>query len=83
MVLAILQLGEEKKMAESLPVVQGVPSCEVESLIAEEKQVRLLYRQESILSEIEQLLREFDDAVLHLAHEKALTDLLMKSADLK
>ena len=69
-------------MAENLPKVQQAP-CEVERLIDEEQQVRLLYRQDSILSEIEQLLTEFDDAVLHLAHEKALTELLMKSADLK
>lgn len=69
--------------AETVLRAEQVPLSEVERLMKEEEQVTLLYRQERILSEIEELLREFDDAVLHLAHEKSLTDLLMKTADLK
>lgn len=64
-------------------VIESAPLSEMEQLMEEEKKIRLLYQQDTIISEINALLQEFDDTLLHLVHEKTLTDLLMKTADLK
>ena len=76
---------EEKAAVEdeTHSVVESTPLNEMEQLMEEEKRIRLLYKQDIVISEINTMLQEFDDTLLHLVHEKTLTDLLMKTADLK
>ena len=68
---------------ETHTAIKSAPLSKMEQLMEEEKKIRLLHEQDTILSEISDLLQEFDDTLLHLVHEKTLTDLLMKTADLK
>ena len=55
----------------------------MERLVAQEEEIHLLYEQDNILADIEELVSEFDAAVLHLRHEKALADVTIKTMELK
>ena len=68
---------------ETHSVIESAPLSKMEQLMEEEKKIRLLYQQDTVISEISTMLQEFDDTLFHLVHEKTLTDLLMKTADLK
>ena len=50
-----------------------------------EEEVMQLYRQDSLISGIDQLVKDFDDNVLHLRlrHEKSILDAIMKLTELK
>ena len=48
-----------------------------------EEEVIQLYRQYSLISDIDQLVKDFDDNVLHLRHEKSILDAIMKLTELK
>ena len=56
---------------------------ELEILISTEEEVIQLYRQDSLISDIDQLVKDFDDNVLHLRHEKSILDAIMKLTELK
>ena len=49
---------------------------------AEERE-RLLFRQQQLLEEVQEMITDFDDTVEHLHHEKALMDVMFKTTDLK
>lgn len=56
---------------------------ELEQLILQENQLMLLYTQDSLIEEIEKLVNEFNDRLLHLRHEKILLDVTIKLSELK
>ena len=41
-----------------------------------EEEVLKIYRQDSLLADIEELVKSFDDTVVHLRHEKSLLDVV-------
>jgi len=46
-------------------------------------QVHYSYEQDSYLSQIDQLMTEFDDVLLRLLHEKVYLDIVVVTADLR
>lgn len=56
---------------------------ELESIMRAEESARLLFHQDQLLEEVQQLINNFDDTLAHLHHEKSLMDVMAKTADLK
>ncbi len=56
---------------------------DLERLMATEREMLLIYQQDSILKEIEKSIEEFDKRVMHLRHERSLEEIKIKSAEMK
>lgn len=56
---------------------------DLEKILINEKSLMLLYQQDSLIEDIEDLVAKFDDTVLHLRHEKSLLDVTVKITELK
>lgn len=55
----------------------------LEGVVREEDHQRLLFHQDQLLAEIQEMITSFDDTLAHLHHEKSLMDVVCKTADLK
>ena len=51
--------------------------------MASEQEMTLLYQQDCILREVDRLIEEFDERVLHLRHDRSLEEIKIKSAEIK
>ena len=51
--------------------------------MADEQEIELLYQQDTILNKIEELVKQFDDKILYLHHEKSITEIHIKLTDIK
>lgn len=52
-------------------------------MLLQENEIMLIYQQDDILTEIDELTKDFNVAVMHLRHEKSLIDIVIKFAELK
>jgi WD40 repeat protein len=68
---------------DDLPSSLSSSLTDLEKLLAQEEEIELTHKRDSILRDMEERVSEFNGAVIHLRHEKYTIDVTMKMMELK